>query len=218
MPSLSAQLGLDYVDQFYRGAYFLYNGEVFMYGRHRSETTIRCHQVDPVSLQWKAVDIPSEVIETMDFFAWPKLGYREYDTGRGLRSTAFLTLQRSAMRGLKRDLLNIDHVGDTYLLPSVSNMRDCVSDSAIARVIFKPTFTKFDDGIHALQQGTVLSFALSEDLAVSFSCTQGPDRMADVLYKQKVIGEVKPNGEVVIPHKIAKKASSSILFNGKLKV
>lgn len=217
MPSLVTQLGLEYVDQFYKGAYFMYAGNVYLYGRHITNEQIKCHMINKDTWSFTQVEIPSNVIDTMDFFAWPKLGYREYIT-RGIRNTSYITLQRSAMRGLKDDLLDFSCVGDTYLLPSVAQMRESVSQAVYANEIFNPKFTPFLEGLENLRDGKAISFALNEDIAVAFSCTQGPDRLGDVLYKQKVIGEVRPNGEVVIPHKIAKKASSSILFNGKLKL
>jgi hypothetical protein len=37
-----------------------------------------------------------------------------------------------------------------------------------------------------------------------------------VLYKENVIGEVLTDDSVVIPHKLAKRASSMALFNGKV--
>lgn len=218
MPSLAQQLGHEYVDQFYRSSMFQWNGKVFVYGRHVSQELLKVHRLNEAGNNWEPENIPSEAIADMDVFAWPKLGYRQYNPSRDFLCASYITMQRSAMRGLKDELLNFDIVGDCNLLPNVVNMRDAVGGARVAKEIFKPSFTPFNEGIDLIAQGKAFSFALNEDLAIALSCTQGPDRFADVLYKQRVIGEVRPNGEVVVLHKIAKKPSSQTLFGGKLRV
>lgn len=216
MPSLPEQLGREYVDQFYRHALFRMGDDVLMYRKHITANEIQCYAVDKRRFEWTDKVIPSKDVASMDTFQWPKLGYRQFQYKKGVFSTSYLSMQRSAMRGLKDELVLCDKVGDAILFQSAPSMRDAMGAAKFAWEIFNPTFTPFDEGVQLIRDGNAICVALNEDVALSFSATQGPNRVADVIYRQKVIGEVRPDGEVVVPHKIARK--SAHLFGRRLRV
>lgn len=218
MPNLIEQLGSDYVDQFYRGAIFMLDDKIVMYGRHAEDGTIACKAFpkDSQNPTFRAYSVSPQRIDSMDVFGWPKLGYREFTTDKGCKHVYFVTLTRSAMRGMRDDLLSFNPVPVARLLPAVRDIRGWVSSALYAQAIFCPKFSDFDEGIKKLREGAWSSFALSEDIAVCISTSKGNKQTIDVLFKEHIIGQVLPDGTVAIPHKIAKRASSMALFKGKV--
>jgi len=215
--NLIKELGADYVDQFYRNAMFELDGKIVRYGRHAEGELIACHAFskDAVTPSWRVVNIEQAKITSMDVFGWPKLGYREFRDG-DKRYVFYVAMTRSAMRGMREELIEYRPAPMVRLLNKVNDVRNWVSSATQAQVIFAPKFTDFTEGMELLRAGKSCSFALNEDLAVCISTSKSAERLYDVLYKENVIGEVLADDSVVIPHKLAKRASSMGLFNGKV--
>lgn len=217
MPSLVDQLGYEYVDQFYRGAYFLHEGKVYLYGRHVEPGTIGCKVLADRAggLTWASVNLPSSIIQNMDFFAWPKLGYREFPAENGDKHVFFVSLGRSAMRGLRDELLQFNPTPVVKNLPRRYDLRQWCKNTYYANAIFNPKFTAFEEGVAALREGQYSSFALNEDIALCISTTKGIDRSIDVLFKENIVGEVLDDNTVKVPRKILKRSANAKVFNGK---
>jgi hypothetical protein len=215
--NLIKELGAEYVDQFYRNAMFEMDGKIVRYGRHADADSITCHAFskDAVNPTWRVIALPADKITSMDVFGWPKLGYREFRDG-DKRYVFYVAMTRSAMRGMREELIEFRPVPMVRLLNKVNDVRAWVAGAAQAQAIFAPKFTDFTEGMALLRAGVCCSFALSEDLAVCISTNQHAARQFDVLYKENVIGEVLADDSVVIPHKLAKRASSMQLFKGKV--
>jgi hypothetical protein len=215
--NLIKELGAEYVDQFYRNAMFELDGKIVRYGRHVDGDIIACHAFskETATPSWRAVNIESAKIVSMDVFGWPKLGYREFRDG-DKRYVFYVAMTRSAMRGMREELIEYRPIPMVRLLNKVNDVRNWVSSALQAQTIFVPKFTDFSEGMELLRSGRSCSFALNEDLAVCISTSQNDTRLYDVLYKENVIGEVLTDDSVVIPHKLAKRASSMALFNGKV--
>lgn len=219
MPSLIDQLGADYVDQFYRGAYFMLDGKIIQYGRHSEEggKQIVCKgfAADAATPRFANITIPSDSIQSMDTFAWPKLGYREFNDN-GDKFVYFVTMSRSAMRGMRDELIQFNAVPAVRLIPRRDELRNWVTPAVYAQTIFRPKFTDFDEGVRNVREGVYTSFALSEDLAVCLSTNKNNSRTIDVLFRENIIGEVLADNTVEVPAKIIKRASNAALFKGKV--
>jgi hypothetical protein len=218
MKNLVDELGLEYVDQFYRGALFQLDNKIYQYQKHSERGVIQCRAfaAESKSPRWQTVYLASEKILNMDVFGWPKLGYREFTDAYGQKFVYFVSVSRSAMRGLREELIQFTPAPVVRLIPKRHELRQWCNTAVFAQGIFLPTFTDFDTGMELLRTGKCCSFALNEDIAVCLSTNRDHDREFDILYKESVIGEVLADNTVVIPHKIAKRASSMALFNGKV--
>lgn len=218
MPNLIDQLGAEYVDQFYRGAYFMLGDKILQYGRHDPDGSgkILCKgfNADAASPRFATLTIPQDRIESMDTFGWPKLGYRELKEGDD-KFVYFISLNRSAMRGMRDELLQFSPAPPVGLLPGRDDARRWCSAAMYAQAIFRPKFTDFDEGVWHLREGVYTSFALSPDLAVCLSTSKSVTRSIDVLFRETIIGEVLDDNTVVVPPKIIKRSSNAALFKGK---
>lgn len=218
--SLAKQLGRDYLDQFYKGAYFQMGNKIYIYSGHINPDTIGCYsiQVDGVR-KFEGDHIPSASIQSMDTFAWPNLGYREVTLPRINKKGVFMASSvRSAMRGLQDRHLNMQFPSYVGLFNVPTDVRQMLPKEQYIRQIFNPTYTSFREGMRQLKAGEALAFALNNKLSVGISVNQGPNRLYDVLYKGTVLGEVNERDEVILPYKLAKRASTISLFEGSLRV
>lgn len=219
MTSLSRELGLDYMDQFYKGAYFSVEGEVYQYVRHVDNDTLRVKKVREVGndLAFADTHIASDKIQSMDDLGWPTLGYRQMTLKGTDLGVYFVSATRSAMRGLKDDFIQFSPMPVTALLGPYENPRSFARASMYANEIFKPKFTGFLEGMQMIREGKTSAFALNENIAVGLSTNQAPGRDVDVFYKENVIGQVLEDDVVVVPKRIARRPSSIRLFEGKVK-
>lgn len=221
--SLAKELGRDYMDQFYNGSYFTRDGKIYKYVSHSdSGTDIIAQTVvqGPTgALKWEGALIPSASITNMDDFAWPKLGYRDMTSKNTNVSCAyFVSTTRSAMRGLKYNVI-------TYNCPTVARYLDGLSDPKMflkdtdqVQAIFFPQFLRFDQALDKIKSGDACAVALNEDLAIALSVDQGPNKLFDVLYKDNIVGYINDQDEVVVPRKLAKRASTLRAFQGRVRL
>lgn len=218
--SLSTSLGREYMDQFYRGAYFRMEDKLFMYKGHLDPENMLVHVADSASGRWKSVTISHEKIPDMSSFAWPKLGYREFDFGHvgKVKSVWYVSSARSAMRGLQDRHVKMNPIPQMMVIGAMETPKDTLNSNIYMKEIFFPSFTRFSEGMKMIQDGKAIAFALNEDYAVSISTGQGPDVLYDVLHKGTIVGEVMQNLEVVIPRRMAKRQSVINLFEGRVRL
>lgn len=219
MPNVIEQLGYEYADQFYKKAIFELNGDIYMYTGHLDRNSIACSKAELVDGKWKWVNarLTPNDFPNMGTFAWPRPGYRQFQHKNGQGNLVYyFSSQRSAMRGLKPDFIELTPVPVLEIIPGLSNPRDYTDSAAIAKTIFHPQFTPFLEGMRMLRSGEAPSFAISPDVAVALSVSRGQGVEFDVMFRERVIGEVMDGDVVRVPHRFFKKSSSNELFNGRI--
>lgn len=216
MPNLADELGRDYMDQFYKDAYFAYDGRVHIYKGHLDRArvqTVSC-TLDGED-RWDTTEVPSAAIKNMGFFSWPKLGYRELNV-KGERLVYSFGSTRSAMRGLKTTFLTYDPLPVLRLIPNGPQPGNYVRKEMLARAIFHPKYMTFLQGIEEMDAKRTAAFALNEDFAISIPVTRMRVGKYDVFYKGNLIGIVQDDGYVTLPRRLRKRNSVLGLFQGRV--
>lgn len=217
MPTLVEQLGLEYVDQFYKNSHFRVGDKLYKYVSHHSRATLHVQTLDLTrpNAVWTPEIVANDIIVDMDTFAWPKLGYRNMRAENGMSLPYFVSTQRSAMRGFRDDFIFFSPPSTVLMLPSYENPRNYLGNHQYMREIYTPSFIAFDEGMAKLKDGAIPGFAINEDLCITM-CIDDAEREFDVYHRERLIGSVDSNNVVRIPHAIAKKTSSVKLFGGNL--
>lgn len=217
--ALSNSLGAEYMDQFYRGAYFRLGDRLCLYKGHVSAQTIRISSRAPNMERWSSQDIPTNSIQDMGAFAWPKLGYRDYMVpGTNITSVWLLSTARSAMRGLQERHIKIDPIPQYNVLTDGYGIKEHLSASSYMMPAFFPKFHSYSEGMRKLENAEAIAFSLNEDFAVAISVSQGPGVYYDVLYKDAIVGSIGGGGEVILPLRLRKRGSIQSLFEGRVRV
>lgn len=217
MSNLITELGSSYCDQFYMNALFVKDGYLHRFtgcDSSRIVTAARCPLNREGPQSWRNVNVEADFFESMHTFAWPKLGYRELKEG-DTRAVFFLTSTRSVNRGLRDDLIQAESLPAARVLGGIeADMRN-FHNTVYLPAIFAPKFTSYAEGLEKLLSGSIMGFAMSEDLAVGISCTEGMNREYDIYFRQKVIGHLNRDGTAEISNKIIKRASVGRLLEKK---
>lgn len=218
--TLSRSLGRDYMDQFYKGAFFSQGKTLYMYKGHLDGNTIAVSKLNNEGTRWSSDSVHTESIKDMSAFAWPKLGYREFMFGDGmnLKGVWLVVSSRSAMRGLQDRHVLMRAIPQIQVLGGYDSPKDWIGSYKYMKEVFFPTFTRFGDGMSQIREGKAMAVALSEDFAVSISTSQGPSTLYDVLFRGEIVGEVLENLDVILPRRMCKRASVINLFEGRVRV
>lgn len=218
MPNLITKIGYEYADQFYKKALFMLDGDVYSYGQHITEDKISCNKVVNVDgiPKWEKAQLKNDQFPSMDVFAWPRPGYRQFKDRKGMLHVYYFSSLRSAMRGLKPEFIELNPVSVLEIIPNLHNPRDYTDSAGIAQTIFKPEFTPFLEGMRKLRSGEAAAFAISPDVAVALSVYRETDGGFDVMFRERVIGQVLDGDIVQVPHRFFKRSSSNTLFNGRV--
>lgn len=205
--NLADELGSQYVTEFYNGALFVHGNTLCcMRGVHGD--TIVVDQVDLSDPKdWARVQLPVDTLANFAKFQWPTLGYRELKSTRYGTLVLHISSTRSAHRGLRYEHLHIDMVPVIKRLRGASYEWEDRPQVELLTSIFRPTYTKFADGLKLLLDGDIPSFAVNEHLAVALSVDQSVDRAFDIYFRQKIVGGVAENGSVTISNKIIQRDS-----------
>lgn len=222
--SLAKQLTPEYMDNFYRGAYFLHfdmeaeKQFVCQYSGHMDTTRLLtlAFPMDSITPEWNKKIIRSDSIKSMDDFGWPRLGYRqiEYD-GYGSLAT-YITLRRSAHRGMRNDLLQYSSL-PFDMTRNTNHPAHVFPDPFIVQSIFNPKFPSFPEAVQSIREANKGAVALSESVALGIPVFSECDDGLEIYYKQNTIGHVNKYNEAVIESKLAKRASTSKIFQGYMK-
>lgn len=217
MPNLLTALGGEYVDQFYKKAMFMLGDDVCMYQRRADDENVIVSRFnkDIADPEWINVVIPAEQIQDMSTFAWPRLGYRDYQQQK-FNATFYVSSQRSAMRGLKPDFLHFKPTPVLDLLPNVNSPLDYLSSAKIAQTVFNPKFLSFTEGMAKLRADGSPGFALSNDVAISISVSEAADEQYDILFREQVVGHVLEGDVVKVPARMFKRSTIEKLFDGRI--
>lgn len=218
MPNMIEELGGEYVESFYRRALFRHDDLICQFAGRASDSHMVCSVfgVDDKSPEWRNHQLPNEVFMDMDKFAWPRLGYRDLSLNEMPPAPYYLNTTRSAQRGLRPEFLSASAPDVLKLIPVTGFGRDLFSSAKMAQTIFRPQFMPFSEGMAKLRAGDVPGFALSSDVAIAISVSESPDAKFDVLHRERVIGRVDDNDQVVVPIRFFKRTTIANLFEGRV--
>lgn len=201
--NLIDQLGPQYVNEWFVGALFKVDDTVHMLDRVR-DGLVYTWTLKPDSTVWNTdrTTLPFDNFTSFEDFAYPRLGYRNFDmplgNGKEVNTVRFAQSQRSVHRGLRRDSLDwFDYPLANGVMPSAYLQGRDVKE---VQALFFPKFIPYTEGIKKLMRGEVIAFAISEDLAVGLSSTSA-SAAADIHFRQKVVGNVDSDGKIILFNK-----------------
>lgn len=198
MTNLVEELGVSYVLDRFRECMFL-DGEGKSCYIDGSRPWLRGHVavnvVDgtpeaPVVAQGQ---LTAEFFKDLTVLATPALGWRQSNEGRYL--VHFTRDNRSYHRAVAPANLKRSFAPSTRYLVNTSNLDRAIYDGvdSTALLVLKPQYTPFREGLEAMRNGAILSFAVSPTIAVI------PDmnNSQAVLFNTTRVAVVRPDGELV---------------------
>lgn len=126
----------------------------------------------------------------MTVFSTPTLGWRSVDNGK--RLVHFTRNNGSYHRGTcRRNLQVYEHpLSNTIRRHEVGDTS--IQDMELARMVLKPEYKPFREGVQQLLNGDVFSFAVSPHIAVIANSEGG----GDVLFSTRIVGTVNGEGHL----------------------
>lgn len=205
--NLRQDLGVRYIREFFVGACFRIDDTVYTLVSADEETvTVNGVCLSDNDPSWFSERLPISVLRGFETFKYPTLGYRQLHMN-GENVVFYVSTTRSAMRGLRPELLR-------YTLPFVytyagynNTLTDELSQPVLLKTLFAPKFTDFGTGIGLMLSGKSAGFAVSEDLAVVISCNNSINRYYDVCFRERVVGHVNDSGVVHLYNKVVERDS-----------
>lgn len=213
MPNLITELGADYVNEWFSGAFFqvndklhklrdVYRGEAGMVVRTSSIS------LNTGAPRWVRDQVGVDVLADFSTFKYPKLGYRQYQQGKTGNIVMSVGSIRAAYRGLRDTTLKYQYLPTSQVLDQVSDGSwDDVNDARKMREIFAPRFTPFTVGVRKLLDGEVAAFAASEDLAVGIACADHSPNPFVIYFRERVVGSVDENGKTHLDNKFLQRSA-----------
>lgn len=211
---LVEELGEQYINDFFRGAMFLKDGLLMkvhtcMNGSIRVSTLTN----DDPKAAWGTSHISAADFKGFEDFSWPKLGYRNLSHTTLGNVVCYVTCARSTLRGLRPEHIGweILPVCDLFSVPAFSGT-GAGSDKYRYLKIFFPEWMTYKEGMNKLKEKKIPAFALNEDIAIGLSTESGTDRFCDIHFRQKVVGSIAHNGQMLISNKVIKKGHLKKLY------
>ena len=194
MTNIVEELGTDRFRQKFNGAFFLNEDGVPSLVSSASGGLVSATAVTGTvkSPRVNAISIPYNFFSGLAVFKTPKLGWRTSHEGKVL--TYLIRDNRSYHRGTSEHNLRTNNSAMTDWLTRSGNLTLGLSASKLCLLTLAPEFMKFSEGIEAIRNGSVLSFAASPDIAVGPS----EDDNLDIYFRQNVAGRVKPDNTVEV--------------------
>lgn len=211
---LVEQLGEQYVSEFFRGALIRRGRILYLIKQAQAGVLVTNYlNLDDEEADWGRKNLPTSTLENFTSLAWPKLGYRNLRNNLVGNAVCFFGSTRSVLRGLREEHLTKEvlPIFDT-MGTAVMSKAPCSSSAFRLRQLFNPKWIPFKEGINKIKAGEIVAFALNEDMAVSLSVQDGPDRFCDILYKQKVVGQVSESGEILIANQVMMKSNLKKMY------
>lgn len=138
--------------------------------------------------------LPQDFFDDMNKFSIPTLGYRTAAEGRVMFYAS--PIVRAYKKGVCLDAVRTDIAFHSRELMSAGAISSSYYSrpSTRAKMLLDPQYMSLSDGLRAMNDGDILSFALSPNLAIVPS--DGENYL--VHCKNQIIGEVTPDGTVQI--------------------
>lgn len=204
MGHLIDDLGERYVSEYFSNAFFMHQGVLHKLQHVRNDKQVDAYAVQGKSLQidynFSAVRLPPEVLDSFKSFKWPKLGYRNVLNNQGVILSGFVNSVRSTRRGLADDLLEIGHSQSVELYMATAGYRP--DNLNYMYQVFFPTWFTYKQAMAKLQAREAVAAALNEDLCIAYSVNADDPAIAfDVLFRERVVGGVMADGNLVFKNK-----------------
>ncbi len=216
---LSALLGREYMDQFYKGALFLRDGYIHSYAGHITASTILTKRISAQPGNndgWQQYELPTSEITDMSAFAWPQLGYRNIQLKPKFSGVFHMSSIRSAMRGLKSTSIMYEGAPITNLLCNGNMPTAYVKIDHILREVYAPKFPKYREALQQLDQNKHPCLAIHRDFAIGIPVSRAGNDPYDVYYKNAACGVINSNGQAVLTQRLRKRHSVYRLFEGEV--
>lgn len=205
MGNLKESLGTEYIQQMCVGAIFEVDGTAVHMLRGVQEDSYATKALDLTAEhpRWKSTRLPFDKLTSLASFSYPKLGYRMMESPDQGPIVVSLTNRRSAYRGLRLEQLMVEYM-PVYLtlVPQFYEAWHTVGSEVKIKTIFRPSFWSFAEGIKQLMTGDALAFAVSEDIAVSMAHDMDRNKLANIYFKDKIVGSVSTDGTIALANKI----------------
>lgn len=204
---LNEELGARYVNEMFHRAIFTHDGKVCMVRMVEAGSVhVDSFVLADEKAQWQRDVYPPEVLKDFSAFAYPTLGYREFDSGFG-KFVTFISSKRSAHRGLRDESIL------SQPLPVFQTLGMAINETFVEmapaqrlRAVFAPKFTDFKTGIKQLFKGEIAGFAVNEQLAVGLA-TSAQERPFEVYFRQRVVGHIDEKGSLTLSNKVINRPS-----------
>ena len=203
MGNLVEDLGRGYINDFFSGSYFLYEGNLHKLIGANSSGTLATYMYEevPVCFRYEAcaTSIPWSALDSFKNLSWPKLGYRNMLSSDETIIAAHITATRNTRRGLAEDCLNVtySHAASIYL----SNQAYPSHTTCMVQIYYPKWYT-FTEALTLLETKQAISIALNPDISLAVS-VQSPDKAViyDILFREKVVGSVLSDKQITFYNK-----------------
>lgn len=147
----------------------------------------------------KELIIEPDFFDSMERFDVPELGWRTAAEGRIMMHITRAT--RSYKKGVCLDALQVEVAPHSSELMDTGNIsRDYYNrPTTRALMILSPNYKSMEEGLAAMNDGSIMGFAVSNKLAVLPSAGEH----YNIAYGLRIIGRIEPNGSVVMHTKLA---------------
>lgn len=210
MGNLDESLGRDYVRQMCVGAIIPIGSDEVHLLRDVEEDGYRTKVLHLAATKprWKSAKLPFDKLTSLADFSYPKLGYRVLSSPGQGPVVVSLATRRSAMRGLRLEQIGVEYLPVYYtLVPQFYEAWHEIREEQQIEAIFRPKFHGLAEGVKSMLNGDALAFAVSEDIAVMLAHNADTNRIADIFFKNKIVGSVDVDGTVSLYNKILQRDS-----------
>lgn len=212
---LVTELGEQYVNEFFRGAMYRRDNKlVKIHSCAGNVLRLNTLDNDSSSPTWETEYADATTLTGFSDVAWPKLGYRNFKQTKIGNVVVYVTAARSVFRGIRADNLNFEVMPlcETFGISVFSGV-GAGSDKYRYLKVFFPEWIGYKEGMQQIRDNKIPAFALNEDMAISLSTESGNDRYCDIHFRQKVVGSISSNGEILLANRVIKKGHLKQLIN-----
>ena len=205
---LIESLGSAYMNDWFMGALFQEDNLLYKFkGVDAQNLYVAVTDLSQAKLTWKSTKLDSKKLTSFSQFSYPKLGYRQDMTKKGLSIVSNYSSTRSSYRGLRSDTVVINWLPVVQTLLLAKDSDGYNRDLEIIDSVYRPKFTSFPVGLASVVKGEQCCFAVSEDLAVGMNCANTHDNPFYIYFRGRVVGSITSTGDVEITNKILNRPS-----------
>ena len=139
--SIINELGTGYTNDFFIGALFAKDNNLYQFARART-STLEVFRIDlsQPPRDWSLTSIPADALNSFTDMAWPRLGYRNLATRDGINFFAWVSAARTVHRGLRLENLSWNVPTAAEAINFNIGVTRLYNGYTKAYEIFKPTF------------------------------------------------------------------------------
>lgn len=193
--SIVEQVSPDYFSHRFSGCIFIGPNGNPHYVEHVNslERGVNCKDVKSLRSVENTI-LPCDFFESFKFLTVPEIGWRSAEGGRVLLH--FQRNNTSYTRGITLKNLHKFYAEHTEYMFSMGKVqkKDVELPSYISTLVAKPEHLSMQEGLHALNRGSLLSFTNSAHVAV----IPESDSMYNIFCDRSHVANVTPEGEVSV--------------------